>query len=190
MVGSPSLLRTADGWLVGFDAGEFGGGLWWFNSEGAVAKKLLPENVHSILQTSDGVFVLVGLAHLLLDHGDIYRFTETQEEVTVKHVADLGGSPEASTIDPDGGVVIATMGSVLRVDYDGKVRKIYKSGENLTYPTSVVVDANGNIFVAMRFFVLKLLVDNGGRYRPQWLMPKKCQSFKIVERICTCTAPN
>ncbi len=186
MIGSRSLLRTADGWLVGFDAGEFGGGLWWFNNGGDENKKLLSENVHAIYQTSYGAFVLVGLAHLSLNDGQIYQFTETDEEVKVKHVADLGGSPEASTVDPDGRFVVATPKSVLAVDYGGKVHELYRSGEGLTYPTSVVVDANGDIFVGMRFFALRLVPTNNDDYRPQWLMAKECQSFKIVKRICTC----
>lgn len=28
------VLETSDGWLVGFDAGEFGGGLWWYRQDG------------------------------------------------------------------------------------------------------------------------------------------------------------
>jgi hypothetical protein len=100
----------------------------------------LSENVHSILQTPDGVFVLVDLAHLTLDSGKIYQFTETAGEVIVNDVADLGGSPEASTVDPDGRVIVATPRSVLAIDYTGSVRELYTSGENLTYPTSVVVD--------------------------------------------------
>ena len=186
MQGSRSLLRTADGWLVGFDAGEFGGGLWWFNNEGDKNQKLLSENVHAIYHTRDGVFVLVGLAHLSLNSGKIYQFTETAEEVGVTHVADFGGSPEASTVDSDGRFVVATPRSVVAVDYAGNLRELYKSGEDLTYPTSVVVNANGDIFVGMRFFVLRLIPGNSGDYRPQWLMEKECQSFKIVKRICTC----
>jgi hypothetical protein len=102
MIGRRSVLRTADGWLVGFDAGEFGGGLWWFNNEGDENRKLLSENVHAIYQTTDGVFVLVGLAHLSLDDGKIYKFTDAADEVSVTQLADLGGSPEASTVDADG----------------------------------------------------------------------------------------
>jgi hypothetical protein len=189
MIGRRSLLRTANGWLIGFDAGEFGGGLWWFNNDGTVMRKLLPLNVHSILETPGGTFVLAGLAHLSLDNGEIDQFIETEDQVTLKYVANLGGSPEASTADPDGQIVVATMRSVLRVDYAGKVHKLYNSGEDLTYPTSVVADRNGDIFVAMRFFLLRLVPD-GSEYRPQWLMPKKCQSFKLVKRICTCTGPD
>lgn len=185
MTGSRSVLRTADGWLVGFDAGEFGGGLWWFNNEGDENRKLLSENVHAIYQTIDGVFVLVGLAHLSLDSGKIYKFTDTADEVRVTQLADLGGSPEASTVN-DGRFVVATPKSVVAIDYAGNVQKLYKSGENLTYPTSVIVDAHGNVVVGMRFFVLRLVPGNNGDYRPQWLMAKECQSFKIVKNICIC----
>jgi len=186
MIGSRSVLRTADGWLVGFDAGEFGGGLWWFNNEGDENRKLLSENVHAIYQTADGVFVLVGLAHLSLDSGKIYKFTDTADEVRVTQLADLGGSPEASTVDADGRFVVATPRSVVAIDYAGHVHKLYKSGESLTYPTSVIVDANENILVGMRFFVLRLVPGSNGDYRPQWLMAKECQSFKIVKNICIC----
>jgi hypothetical protein len=186
MVGGHSLLRTADGWLVGFDDGEFGGGLWWFNSEGDQNRKLLSENVHSIYRSPDGILVLVGLAHLSLDSGKLYRFTETTEEVAVKLVADLGGSPEASALDPEGRLVVATPRSVVAVDYTGNVFRLYKSGENLIYPTSVVIDSTGNIFVGMRFFVLRLVPGNNAQFQPQWLMPTECKSFRIVKRICTC----
>lgn len=186
MIGRRSLIRTADGWLIGFDAGEFGGGLWWFNNEGDESKELLSENVHAIYRNSHGVFVLVGLAHLSLNSGKIYQFTETDEELKVKQVADLGGSPEASTVDSEGRFVVATPRSVVAVDFAGKVLELYKSGEDLTYPTSVLVDANGDIFVGMRFFALRLVPTNNSSYRPQWLMAKKCQPFKIVRGICSC----
>lgn len=190
MAGSPSLLRTADGWLVGFDGGEFGGGLWWFNNDGDENRKLLSDNVHTILQTSHGVFVLVGLLHLSLDEGKIYQFTETAEEVRVTLFATLDGSPEASTVDPDGQIIVATEKTVESIDHSGKVSKLYASGEELTYPTSVVVGENGNIYVGMRFFVLMLARTGNASYRPEWLMSRKCQTFKVVERICSCTASN
>lgn len=189
MIGRRSMLHTGDGWLIGFDAGEFGGGLWWFSNDGSEAKKLLEQNVHSIYETPDGVFVLAGLAHLGIDNGEIDQFTNKPEKVSLKYKASLGGSPEASALGPEGQIIIATMGSVLLVDHAGKVHELYRSGENLTYPTSVVVKANGDIFVAMRFFVLRLVSDNGA-YRADWLMPKKCRSFKMVKYICNCTAPN
>jgi hypothetical protein len=187
MIGTRTVLRTMDGWLVGFDGGEFGGGLWWFSRNGQDIKKLPTNNVHAISKTPDGIFVLEGIAHLSLDTGAIDRFIETPDEISLQFVANLKGSPEASTVRSDGQIVVATMHSVLLVDHFGHVNEIYKSGEDLVYPTSVVVDGQGNIFVAMRFFVLQL-VPNNGRYDPQWLMPGKCRSVKQVNYRCVCTA--
>lgn len=189
MIGTRSLLRTTDGWLIGFDAGEFGGGLWWFSRDGRDVKKLLSQNVHAIHKTPGGIFVLAGLAHLSSDTGEIDQFTETRDEVSVQFLANLGGSPEASTVRSDGQIVVATMHSVLLVDHVGKVHELYKSGEDLVYPTSVAVDGHGNIFVAMRFFVLQLVPHNGP-YDPQWLMPGKCGSVKQVKYECVCTGTN
>jgi hypothetical protein len=189
MIGTRSLLRTSDGWLIGFDAGEFGGGLWWFSRDGHDAKKLLSENVHAIYETPDGIFVLAGLAHLSLDSGEINRIVDTPENISVKYLVSLGGSPEASTVGPSGQIVVATTHSVLLVDGVGKVRDLYKSGERLIYPTSAVVDGEGNIFVAMRFFVLRLSPRNG-TYESQWLMPNKCQSVKLVQYECACIGTN
>jgi hypothetical protein len=187
MVGRRSLLRTSDGFLVGFDAGEFGGGLWWFRRDGSDSMKLLSDNVHAIYETTDGIFVLLGLAHGGSDTGQIVQFLDGSEEVSFKSVANLGGSPEASVVGSDGSIVIATMRSVVRVDRAGRVHELYKSGEELTYPKSVVIDGNGSIFVAMRFFVLRLIPQKDA-YQPQWLMPKKCRTFKMVKYICSCTA--
>lgn len=189
MIGRRSLFRTSDGWLIGFDAGEFGGGLWWFSRDGRDAKKLLSQNVHAIYGTPDGIFVLAGLAHLSLDNGEIDQFVETEDKISLKFTANLGGSPEASTVRPDGQIVVATMHSVLLVDHVGKVHELYKSGENLVYPTSVVVDGQGNIFVAMRFFVLQLL-PHTGPYDSHWLMPNKCRSVKLEKYECICTGTN
>ena len=38
--GDRHVLGVADGWLVGFNAGEFGGGLWWFSFDGKRSKRI------------------------------------------------------------------------------------------------------------------------------------------------------
>ena len=36
------MVSVPSGWLVGFDAGEFGGGLWWFSRDGREVAALFP----------------------------------------------------------------------------------------------------------------------------------------------------
>jgi hypothetical protein len=188
MIGRRSLQSTSGGWLVGFDAGEFGGGLWWFSRDGSQTIELLSENVHAIYKVKTTILILTGLAHVSLNYGHLYKFNDIPDKASVTSVANLGGSPEASTLDAAGNIVIATPDSVLRVETDGKVNDLYKSGEQLTYPTSAAVDANGNIYVAMRFFVLLLIPQEAGRYKAEWLMPEQCLVFKLEKRICDCSA--
>jgi hypothetical protein len=184
MFGGRSVQSTSDGWLIGFDAGEFGGGLWWFNRVGSKSVKLLPDNVHAIYQASQGILILVGLNHMGLDYGEIYKYADASNAVVL--LAKLDGSPEASTISADGGLIIATSHSVSRVDPSGRIDELYRTGEYLTYPTSVTVDGMGVVYVAMRFFVLRLIPQNGA-YTAQWMIPEQCRSPKLENYVCSCT---
>ena len=190
MIGRRTFKPTSRGWLAGFDAGEFGGGLWWFSRDGSQNIELLSENVHAIYQIKTSILILTGLSHMGLNFGRIYKFNDdTVDKPTVTSVAILGGAPEASAVDSGGNnMVIATPDRVLRVDINGKVNEMYKSGEHLTYPRSVAVDTSGNIYVAMRFFVLRLIPQQGSGYTAEWLMPEQCRAFRLDKYICGCNA--
>jgi hypothetical protein len=188
MIGRRLLQPTSSGWLAGFDAGEFGGGLWWFSRDGSKTTELLSENVHAIYQIKKDILILTGLSHMGLNYGHVYKFDDTSSKATVTSVTDLGGSPEASTVDIGDNIVVATPDRVLRVDKDGKTNEMYKSGEHLTYPTSATVDRNGVVYVAMRFFVLRLIPQEASGYNAEWLMPEQCRVFKLEKYICGCEA--
>ena len=186
MVGRRLLQPTLSGWLAGFDAGEFGGGLWWFSGDGLKTIELLSENVHAIYQIEKDILILTGLNHMGLNYGHAYKFDDTSGKVTVTLVTDLGGSPEAATVNSGDNIIVATRDRVLRVHKDGKANEMYKSGEHLTYPTSAAVDANGVVYVAMRFFVLRLVPQEASAYNAEWLMPEQCRVFKLEKYICGC----
>ncbi len=121
-----------------------------------------------------------------LNYGHVYKFNDTPDKAIVTSVADLGGSPEASTVDSGGNIIVATPDSVLRVDKEGKINEMYQSGEHLTYPTSAAVGSNRVVYVAMRFFILRLIPQEASRYNAEWLMPEQCRVFKLDKYICGC----
>lgn len=202
MIGYPTILKTDRGSLVGFDGGEFGGGLWWFSRDGKQTRKISQENVHAIYRSGTGVYVLSGLAHMTFNGGELFSFNESAADVSIAKLADLGGSPEASLLLPDGRIAVATPTSVILVDRNGQVDKLYQGKtyswdqrkklnytgndqENLTYPTSIEMDNLGDMYVGTRFFVLRLVSDQG-KYRSEWLMPTACRTFKLEKYICHC----
>jgi len=58
MIGVESTFKLQNGWLLGFDAGEFGGGLWFAAVDGKT-QELSKENVHGFIETQQGVLVFV-----------------------------------------------------------------------------------------------------------------------------------
>jgi hypothetical protein len=85
--GDRHVLRVSDGWIVGFDDGEFGGGLWWFSPLGRDAIRIRPpadapvhpddifaaENVLGFASVGGNSLVLMGLDHLTGRSGRIFR---------------------------------------------------------------------------------------------------------------------
>ena len=56
--------RVDDGWLIGFNHGEFGAALYWFSLDGNRNYKISDHQVVDFISTPDGFLAVEGLAHL------------------------------------------------------------------------------------------------------------------------------
>jgi ligand-binding sensor domain-containing protein len=182
--------KTSDGWLIGFDAGEFGGGLWWASEDGLRKKKLSDENIHVILPRGDELLVFAGLAHMTLDEGRVYAYrTGGPSDQRLVALADLGSAPNAALIDKNGNVLIAAQTRVIAIDRSNHVRLLYQDSEmGALYTNTIAEDPAGNVFVGMRFFVLRLRRSQNDVYTPEWYVPDRCTKRKVVRFDSVCTA--
>jgi hypothetical protein len=84
LAGDLHVLSVENGYLVGFDAGEFGGGAWWFSTKGTRRRKLtlraseslddyFPENVHGFAALGKDILAFEGLTHLGSNDGRVVR---------------------------------------------------------------------------------------------------------------------
>ena len=55
-------LQVSDGWIIGFNAGEFGAGLWWFSPDGKRREKISEDRVVGFFATDAGLLALEGIA--------------------------------------------------------------------------------------------------------------------------------
>ena len=182
------VIRVNDGWLVGMDVGEFGGGLWWFSADGQRSKKLSNENVVGFADTSRGVLVFVGLAHLGLDDGKVLRINDSVG-VTKKLEAlvDLRSAPVAFAIESPDAVLVLTTTGLVRVRTFGNVDHLLKTDYELLYPTSLTLASSGVVYIGMRHFVTRL-TPTGGTYKEEWFVPADCAKFTIRDTDCVCAA--
>ena len=187
--GLRSVLKLQDGWLSGFDQGEWGGHLYFVDATGK-ATELYQENVlQCLIETSRGVMVLAGLAHLSLDSGEVliadYPITV---DTKLHHLASLEGAPQAFTkISPDEALVITTHG-ISRITSSGTHQTLTHSRFGILYPNSIVSTPEGTIYAGMRLFVVRLMpTSKPDDYTEQWLVPESCEQFHQERFTCSCS---
>ena len=62
---TPKVLRVTDGWLVAWNAGEWGGQLWWFSPDGTESDKISNDQIVAFFEAHGRLFALEGLDHML-----------------------------------------------------------------------------------------------------------------------------
>lgn len=205
MMGNRRTLKVRDGWLLGFDAGEFGGGLWWSNDNGSKSKKLLDQNVRGIISTSP----IVILADVHISRGAAKVPTRVDESIAdplrglhsagevfsisgdnanadaIQPLANLEGTPQAFVQESASTALVTTEKGVFRVKAAGTVETLAHGPFSSLYPNSMAVAHDGTIYIGMRMFVVRLVPRSVG-YTEEWLLPNECRTFKIHDVECTC----
>ncbi|MFZ6643936.1 hypothetical protein ACO0LL_29695 [Undibacterium sp. TC4M20W] len=57
------LMEVDDGWLVGFNRGEFGASLYWFSKDRKEHYKISNHHIIDFIKKVDGLYAIEGLAH-------------------------------------------------------------------------------------------------------------------------------
>jgi hypothetical protein len=164
--------QVANGWIVGFDAGEFGSGLWWFSSDGKSRYRISNEQVHGFVRTSGGLLALEGLSHMANDRGQIIQVTRgANGRWKSGQFVDLGSCPKAATCEKDGSLIVVTTKRLVRVKLNKQmVVLVDKTFWRKLYPNSVIIDETGCVYVGMRGCVAKV-TPTGRGHTISWLVP-------------------
>lgn len=164
-------LRIDDGWLVGFDKGEWGGNLFWFNKNGTEYEKITGGNIKNILEIDEKIYVIEGLAHLGLSDGQIFQVERKNNEWIIEKKVDLPNAPYATTLTKNNEFLIVTSKGLLKVNKKFEIETLIEEGfwRYYLYPNSIVIK-NGNIYIGMRGGVLKTQLNNINNQ--QWLTTK------------------
>lgn len=164
--------KVADGWIVSFNGGEFGAGLWWFSPDGKDRYKIAEAWIQGFIPTDAGLLALEGLNHGTTSFGRLIRLVQVPGgRWRTEDVVDLKHRPVAAVKMPSGSLLIATTERVLRVSPTEKKVEILHDGDSY-YPNSMIVAPSGAVYIGMRHGVAKL-EQQGGSYKSRWLLPNK-----------------
>lgn len=171
-LGQQYAVEVTDGWLVAFNAGEWGGSLWWFGPDGRRHYKVSDDQIRGFVSTRVGLLALEGLAHLALRRGQIVKITRSAQGLWRSTAfAPLGDAPEAVTGDLDSALIVVTSEALMRVRLNGQVEALIKKADwGDLYPNSIVRTSSGEYYVGARGVVAHI-ARVGGHYHVDWLLP-------------------
>lgn len=170
--GNRFVKKIPNGILVGLNKGEFGGGLYFIETNGLNGYKMANFlNIHSIFEYNSKYFSIEGLAHLGGQRGQIIEIFKEDNLWKYKSLTQLIEAP-ALIADYEKEKIIVTSQYILKFGQDLKVTEILKSPIywGMLYPSSIIVDGN-DVYLAMRKGVLKIKTfDTLPEY--EWYVPK------------------
>lgn len=98
---------VVDGYLVGLDHGEWGGALWWISHDYQVRSLLAAENVRGIVADRASAIAICGLAHLVIDEGELVRLVKDGGWRPLDTMP-LRAAPWSFVLGPDGELELAS----------------------------------------------------------------------------------
>lgn len=92
-------IQLNDGYIQGYNRGEWGGGLLFKPYESDSLLLLIEDNIKSIYPVKDGFIVIAGLAHMSRDRGAIYCIHRDMNGIFITcKLHDLPSSPKESQV--------------------------------------------------------------------------------------------
>ncbi|HEY8561087.1 MAG TPA: hypothetical protein VIL74_12000 [Pyrinomonadaceae bacterium] len=176
-----------NGWLIGADAGEWGGDLFWLSGDGKRKVELIEGNVRGIVKLVGGeVFILTGYAHMSDHEGKLYKLTTGENgALKAKLLSDLKTQPQAFAVESNESFLVALDDIILRVKASGRIELLKKTNFASLHPNSMTVTSSGVIYVGMRLFVARFVPRENG-YAEEWLVPQNCRKFLEKDFDCVC----
>ena len=159
-VGAPLLARFAhvqDGWLVGFNEGEFGGALYWFSEDGKNNYKVSDHQVVDFVSLPSGLYAIEGLAHMMYSKGSVIRIAKSGSNAhwQATTITELPFAPYVVCVSHDNSMLITLSDSLVEVGENGATTLLFADAPwGSLYPNSCVLSRDEQtLYIGMREFV-------------------------------------
>lgn len=160
-----AVMPVDGGWIVGFNKGEFGASLYWFNPDGTANYKISDHQVVAFVQRGDDLLAIEGLAHLSLSNGSLIRIARAEPggRWLAATLLELPTAPYAAVMRRDGTLVLALSDRVVFVDGRDRLRTLVTDeaiGDG--YPdTAVLSPDESRLYIAGRQYVIEVNLTLG-----------------------------
>ena len=180
--GLSDAVQVEDGYLVGFNRGEWGGGLYWFSKDGNEKEEIVNSLLSGLVQfikRDNKIYAITGLAHMGMSYGSVIKIEKEQQKWIVEEYLKLPDAPYAIQLDSKDNMLVFTSSGLYSIDKEANLDTLaVKYSQNtdiyprwlwgFLYPTSMVIQ-NDVLYVGMRGGVYKFDLATK---KEEWLLPE------------------
>jgi hypothetical protein len=158
-----SCLKVEDGWLQAADAGEFGGGLFWWSKDGSKYKIITDRNAQIVSNIGGRIYAVESLAHMDTIYGSLVEVRRTLKGWETAWITDIHVDPRIVVLDGDR-FVFATDEYVSTLEPNGKQKEIFRQGTIRLRAFSAARLGDGTIWLGEERYLLRLTPKKDGNY--------------------------
>ena len=187
LAGLIDAIEVEDGYLVGFNRGEWGGELYWFSKNGKERYEISGHQIVQFIERDNKIYAIEGLAHLGLTRGSIIEIKKQKRKWVAKEFLKLPTTPQAIALDSkdnfivvtdgtnrsfdkEGDVIINATPGLFSIDRDANIDTLVENGMwgSYLYPSSMVIQ-NNVVYIGMRKGVYRFDISEK---KDDWLLPE------------------
>jgi hypothetical protein len=151
-------VEVDDGWIVGFNAGEFGAAVYWFSPNGTQRYKISDHQVVQFVALPKGLHAIEGLDWVF--KGSLIRLAKRRAggRWQAVEVARLPGAPYAAEKRRDGTLLVVLAQAIVAIDSDYHIQTLL-GGAPWVYSfttSSVLARDETFLYLGMRQFVAEV----------------------------------
>lgn len=155
--GANRFAAVDDGWLVGFNHGEFGAALYWFSRGGNRHYLISNDQVVAFFLRPDGIYAIEGLAHMGASCGSLIRVARKTKngKWQAERFVRLPFAPYTIALKRDGNMIVALSDSLVSVASNGEITTLIPDAPwGSLYPSSsVILPDDTKLYLGMRQYV-------------------------------------
>jgi hypothetical protein len=157
------VIQVNDGYLVGFNRGEWGGSLCWYSKNGKknikIGGSVFSSSPIQFIKRDNQIYAITGLSHMSMSYGDIIKIEKKQKQWIVEEYVKLPDDPHVIQLDRRNNMLVFTSSGLYSIDKEGHLD---------TLAIKLIRPITPSIEIALPNDTLKIKLKPIERY-PKWV---------------------
>lgn len=157
-----SFIEVDDGWLVGYNCGEFGAALYWFSKDRKKYYKISGHQIIRFIQRNNALYALEGLSHLGHSNASLIKFIKHSGRWLASTEVKLPCAPTTTSLKRNQELLLACPNALLAIDQDNFIHTLRKPfiQDGIWPISSVLSETEDYLYIGAVQYVIQIDLNN------------------------------